>query len=377
MKFQKTTLAALFFAATTFAATAQAAAYPDLPVGIKSGAGALIGDTVYVGLGTGGDKFYALDLKTPNAQWKEIAAFPGGDRNQPVAAAVDGKLYVFGGLQKNEKGELQLVNDAYSYNPADNTWSKLPTRSPRGLVGSTGASHGDKVYIVGGSNLSIFNGFFQDTVAAGEDKAKKDEITKAYFEQRPEDYFFTTELLSYEPSTNKWRNEGRVPFSGRAGAAFTIQGNDLVVVNGEIKPGLRTAETHAGKFTAKGVEWKNLPDLPAPKGQSQDGLAGAMAGYSHGHYLVTGGANFPGSVKQFKEGMLHAHKGLSKAWHKDIYTLNNGKWKIVGELPAGIGYGVAVSYDNKVLLIGGETEGGKALTSVQTMSYDGKQLKVE
>ena len=40
MTFQKTTLAALFFAATTFAATAQAAAYPDLPVGIKSGAGA-------------------------------------------------------------------------------------------------------------------------------------------------------------------------------------------------------------------------------------------------------------------------------------------------------------------------------------------------
>ena len=41
MTFQKTTLAALFFAATTFAATAQAAAYPDLPVGIKSGADAL------------------------------------------------------------------------------------------------------------------------------------------------------------------------------------------------------------------------------------------------------------------------------------------------------------------------------------------------
>ena len=32
-------------------------------------------------------------------------------------------------------------------NPSDNTWMKLPTRSPRGLVGSSGASHGDKVYI--------------------------------------------------------------------------------------------------------------------------------------------------------------------------------------------------------------------------------------
>ena len=244
-------------------------------------------------------------------------------------------------------------------------------------MGSSSASHGDKVYILGGSNLSIFNGFFQDTVAAGEDKAKKDEIASAYFDQRPEDYFFTTELLSYEPSTNKWRNEGRIPFSGRAGAAFTIQGNDLVVVNGEVKPGLRTAETHQGKFTAKGVQWKNLPDLPAPKGKSQDGLAGALAGYSHGHYLVTGGANFPGSIKQFKEGKLHAHKGLTKTWHNEVYTLNNGKWSIVGELPMNIGYGFSVSYNNKVLLIGGETDGGKALTSVKAISYDGKKLTVE
>ena len=78
------------FATFTFSANAQT--YPDLPVGIKGGTGALIGDTVYVGLGSGGDKFYTLDLKDPSAQWKEIATFPGGERNQPVAAAVDGKL---------------------------------------------------------------------------------------------------------------------------------------------------------------------------------------------------------------------------------------------------------------------------------------------
>ena len=358
MKLTKTALCTALFATFTFSANAQT--YPDLPVGIKGGTGALIGDTVYVGLGSGGDKFYTLDLKDPSAQWKEIATFPGGERNQPVAAAVDGKLYVFGGLQKNEKGELQLVNDAYRYNPSDNTWMKLPTRSPRGLVGSSGASHGDKVYILGGSNLSIFNGFFQDTVAAGEDQAKKDEIAAAYFDQRPEDYFFTTELLSYEPSTNKWRNEGRIPFSGRAGAAFTIQGNDLVVVNGEVKPGIRSAETPHGNCTATGVQRKHFPGLPEPKGKSQDGLAGALSGYSNGHYLVTGGTNFPGSINQFKEGKLHAHKGLSKAWHNEVYTLNNGKWRIVGELPMNIGYGFSVSYNYQVLLIGGVTDGGTA-----------------
>ena len=369
-------LAKTILCGALLAGTAAASAYPDLPVAIKNGAGALIGDTLYVGLGSGGDKFFALDLKKADAQWQEIAAFPGGERNQPVASAVDGKLYVFGGLQKNDKGELQLVNDAYAYNPADNVWTKLATRSPRGLVGTTGATFGDKVLMLGGSNLSIFNGYFQDFVGAGDDQAKKDAVMLAYFDKPPQDYFFNTELFSYQPSTNQWHNEGALPFSGRAGAAFTVANNQLYVVNGEIKPGLRTAQTHLGKISKNGVQWQTLPNLPAPKGKSQDGLAGAFAGFSHGNYLVTGGANFPGSVAQFKQGQNYAHKGLSKAWHKEIYALNNGKWKIIGELPQGIGYGVAVSFGDKLLLVGGETDGGKALSSVQTIEFDGKKLTI-
>lgn len=378
MKLKKSLKKTALFLATSLAAlSVQAALYPDLPVGIKSGAGAIVGDTAYVGLGSGGDKFYALNLKEKDATWKEIAAFPGGDRNQPIAAAVDGKLYVFGGLQKNEKGELQLVNDAYSYNPAENAWTKLATRSPRGIVGASAATSDNKIYVLGGVNTAIFNGYFQDYVAAGEDQAKKDAVANPYFDQRPQDYFFSPELLSYEPATNKWRNEGVVPFAPRAGAAFSIEGKTLTVVNGEIKPGLRTAATEQGMFTDKGVKWTSLGDLPAPQGQSQDGLAGAMGGYTYGHYIVTGGANFPGSVAQFKAGQLYAHKGLSKAWHGEVYSLDKGKWKIVGALPEPIGYGVALTYNNKLLLVGGETTGGKALTSVQAISYDGKKLLVE
>lgn len=361
------------------AVAAQAGQYPDLPVGIKGGGGALIGDTVYVGLGSGGDKFYRLNLKQPNATWQEIATFPGGDRNQPVVASVAGKLYVFGGLQKNTKGELQLVNDAYSYNPTDNSWHKLPTRSPLGLVGATGVTHTDKVYVVGGSNLSIFNGYFQDYVAAGDDKVKKDSVINAYFNQRPQDYFFNITLFSYQPATNKWRNEGRLPFAGRAGAAVAVKGNTITVVNGEIKPGLRTDKVEQGKFKTNGeVKWKDLPDLPSPvKGGIQDGLAGAYIGYSDGVLLVTGGANFPGSTKQFKQGQLYAHKGLSKAYHDEIYAFNGKKWKVVGKLPVKSGYGVSVSYNGKVLLIGGETDGGKALTAVRELSFNGKRAEVK
>ena len=371
----KKTILTLALAAVS--GSALAASYPDLPVEFKSGGGALIGDTAYVGLGSAGENIYSLDLSNPENGWQTLPAFPGGDRGQPVIAGVDGKLYVFGGLQKNDKGELQLVNDAHVYDPESQQWEKLPTRSPFGLVGTTPAVHGDRVYMIGGSNLSIFNGYFQDYTAAGDDQSKKDAVMGAYFDQRPQDYFFNTTLFSYEPSTNRWYNDGALPFAGRAGAAVAVDGDSITVANGEIKPGLRTDAVEVGTFTDDGVEWEAAPELISADGETQqDGLAGAYSGYSHGHYLLTGGANFPGARKQFSDGENYAHKGLSKAYHADIYTLNDDKWEVVGKLPQGVGYGVSLSYDDKLLIIGGATDDG-ALKSVTVLDYDGDKLQID
>ncbi|WP_439256910.1 N-acetylneuraminate epimerase [Lonepinella sp. BR2271] len=391
MKFTKSLLAVSVLGLTAFAA--QAAQYPDLPVGIKSGAGALIGDTVYVGLGSGGDKFYSLNLKEKGAQWQELAAFPGGSRNQPVAAGIDGKLYVFGGFQNNDVADNQVINDAYSYDPASNTWTKLDTRSPRAAVGATGVTNNGKVYFVGGINQEIWNGLFQDVkkASAGLDKEKDKEkigaatkpIFDAYFNLRAQDFFFSSEIVSYEPATNTWRNEGYFPYSGRAGASVGINNGKLLVVNGEIKAGLRTDGTAQGTIAKDGVkDWKKLGNLPAPKGyEQQDGIAGGMGGYTNGHFIVTGGANFPGARANYAKGINDAHRtgGLKKTYHSDFYALDakHGTWKIIGNYPHNIAYGVALPYDNKVLFVGGETDGGKALTEVRTVSYDGKKLVVE
>lgn len=380
---KKTALHSALFAAIVMTGfSAQAAQYPDLPVGLKNGSGALIGDTVYVGLGTSGDKFYSLNLKEKEAKWQETAAFPGGTRNQPVAAGINGKLYVFGGFQNTDIAKNQVINDAYAYNPADNTWTKLQTRSPRAAVGASAVTTKDKIYFVGGINQEIWNGLFQDIAAADGDKDKEKNIFDPYFNLRAQDFFFSSEIVSYEPATNTWRNEGYFPYSGRAGAAVAIKDNKLLVVNGEIKAGLRTDTTEIGTIGKDGITWKQLGKLPAPKGyKQQEGIAGAMGGYTNGNYIVTGGANFPGARENYAKGIMDAHRtgGLKKTHHSDVYALDNakGSWKIIGNLPANIGYGVAVSYDNKVLLIGGETDGGKQLTAVQSMSYDGKKLVIE
>ncbi|RIY34293.1 N-acetylneuraminic acid mutarotase [Psittacicella hinzii] len=360
----------------TAASSAFANVYPNLPVAIKQGGGALINDTVYIGLGSAGDKFFALDLKNAASGWKEVATFPGGSLSQPVVAAVNGKLYVLGGVG-TVNGLTTSTNDVYEYDPAKNSWQKLPTRSPLGLVGASGFVHGDSIYIVGGTNLEIFNGFFKDNAAAKTD-AEKSGVLNHYFDKRTQDYFFNTILFSYKPATNQWFNNGNMELKGRAGAGVAIRDNKFIVVNGEVKPGLRTDKVNEGKFNSKGeVSWEELKDLPPNPGEKvQDGVAGAYTGYIDKYLFVAGGANFPGADAAYKAGNLYAHKGLAKIYQKASFVYYDGKWSYAGDLPQGSGYGVAISYGKDLLLFGGETDGGKPLDQVYVVSYDPETKKV-
>ncbi|TNH09266.1 N-acetylneuraminate epimerase [Testudinibacter sp. TR-2022] len=378
MKAIKTLLSRLIFGLCLTTAVAVSAAYPDLPQPIKQGGGALIGDMLYVGLGTAGDKFYRLSLQAAEskAKWQPIADFPGGERIQPIVAVLDQQLYVFGGQQSNEQGVRQFINDVHRYDPQQDRWVKLNAEAPRGLAGGGAVTHNGKIYLLGGANLSLLNGYLQDYAVAS-DPAQRQVVDEAFFQKRPQDYFFTNELLSYTPYSNQWRNEGKIPFEPRIGAAVLGQGETLLVVSGEIKPGLTSATTAQGRLSAQGVSWKALPNLPTLRGKSQEGIAWAGVGYSHGYYLIVGGANFPGAQAQFAAGELFAHQSLAKVQQKEIYALKNGRWKMIGELTNPVSGAVSVSYHNQVLLIGGENENGKALSTIQVLEYDGSKLMIE
>lgn len=367
-------------AALLSTATAQTTqAYPDLPVGIKNGVGAMIGHTIYVGLGTAGQKFYALDLSKTERAWVEVAAFPDPARDQAAAAAVNGKLYVFGGNGKSSPdATTALFNQVHAYDPATNTWSVLPTRAPREIAGGTAVAQGERILLFGGVNRNIFDGYFKDIAAAGTDKARSDAVARAYFTQRPQDYFFGRDVQAYLPATNTWQSLGVVPFTGRAGAAVALEGTTLSIVNGEMKPGLRTAAAHQGTLADDGIKWRNLPDLiPPASGGLQEGVAGAFTGYSHGALLVAGGANFPGSTAKYQAGTLYAHEGLTKTWRSDVYALRGNRWGIVGQLPQVQGYGMSIQNGNEIILIGGELQGGTPSTKVFSLELSGNNLTIK
>lgn len=77
----------------------------------------------------------------------------------------------------------------------------------------------------------------------------------------------------------------------------------------------------------------------------QEGFAGPFAGVSHGVVLVGGGANFP-DKKPWEGG--------KKVWYDTVFALQpEGEWKVVGQLPRPLGYGICVTHRDTVVCVGG------------------------
>jgi N-acetylneuraminic acid mutarotase len=116
---------------------------------------------------------------------------------------------------------------------------------------------------------------------------------------------------------------------------------------------------------AENFTWSELAPLP-----DSFGFAGAFAGVSNGALIVAGGANFPDGGAPWT--------GSKKVWSDKIFVLDrpDGKWKVAGQLPRPLGYGVSVSYNGGLLCIGGSNETGH-FASVFSIRYDGRQIRLE
>ena len=342
-------------------------------------AAALPDGVIYIGLGTAGQDWYKLDTKAESPKWEAIAKFPEAARDQAQAVALNNKIYVFGGVGKINSDILSVSNEVFEYDPATDTWTKLLTRSPIGLTGHTVVSaDGKNAIVIGSVNKEIFDGFFKDLdyAAKAGDKDLSAKINADYISKPVKDYFFNKAVLQYDPQTNLWSNLGDLPYFGTAGSAVAVDPQDqsVFVVNGERKPGLRTSTTVEFTVENGAAKFVQTPDLIPAKGEKvQEGVAGAFSGYSNGTLVVIGGANFPGSTVAYAKGKNFAHEGCTKTWRDEIFTYANGAWTHAGDLATPLAYGVSIQNGDELILVGGETTGGKATTDVITVSVqDGK-----
>lgn len=103
---------------------------------------------------------------------------------------------------------------------------------------------------------------------------------------------------------------------------------------------LMTAKLCVGAPLA--LQFTQAPPLPDPIG-----FAGMAAGVSRGALLALGGAHFPGKKPW---------EGGRKAYNKFVFALENGAWRVAGELPGALAYAAYAGTADGLVVAGGTND---------------------
>lgn len=242
-------------------------------------------------------------------RWEVRAPLPAARAGSAVAA-LGNQIYVIGGgnqrvtLYRYESVETHA--DVWRYNPNDDSWSAVAPL-PLPLVGAAAAALHGKLYVFGGMTFGYtledfgfgrFTANLANRVTYIYDPATDMWTTGA--ENPDVGHFFggaavvgeeimvaggwpdMSTVHFYQPTTNRWRI-GPPLAQGRHSFGLVTAADDGVVyaVGGAIdETGIRTVE----RYVPAHSRWETLPML------IDDGRYGAVAGYANGHLMAVGGA---------------------------------------------------------------------------------------
>jgi len=353
-------------------------AVPALPSPLKLGSGCTNAERLYAGLGSMGRRWMVLDGGGRSPTWQDLPEFPGTLREQAVALPVGADVLVFGGMALPEGGEpSRVLDDVFLFDGVRQTWHQLDTQIPGGLLGATGVRlPSGQLCFLGGVDREVFDTVMRELAQATGD-ADKSDVMRRYLAQCPEDYRFQATVRCYDPARRLWTEMNVEGLQPVVGAAVASSGSQVWLVNGEIKPGLRTDQVQRLRSWGTRATLEQVSALPCVDASTpQEGLAGAFCGFSRGVLLCAGGTNFPGARHRFQDGHMHAHQGLTRAWRREVYAYLREQWTCVGELPEGRAYGLSHEQGGRLWLIGGEGAQGQPLSDALSVEWTGTQLSV-
>ena len=154
---------------------------------------------------------------------------PGNPRVQPVAAAANGALYVWGGFAGSGK-DATVETSGLRYDPATKKWTEA---ADPGLTfgGGVAATRADgQIIAAGGVNRDVF-------LAALQNQAPD------YLMHPIEWYNFNKKVMLFDPAANSWQLLVKTPDAARAGASIIATPEATFIYGGELKPRIRTAST--------------------------------------------------------------------------------------------------------------------------------------
>lgn len=190
---------------------------PSLPVAIDNTAGCLCNGKVYAGGGMWAEgenrQVFCLDMDNTAAGWQETDCYAGVPTVQPVLCVWQNKPLFIGGFQpKTDAHEAQMF--------------------PGPTGGALAQTADGTIYMAGGVNREIFI----DAISGRYNLVCKED----YLKKPVEWYRFNDTLCIYNPATDEYTVVAKTPEIARAGCALVVKNNKAYVIQGEIKPGIRT-----------------------------------------------------------------------------------------------------------------------------------------
>lgn len=223
---------------------------PHLPIALEQHGGAAIGRKLYVVGGQTADSvssaLYMLDLSEQNPEWVKLSNVPFAVM-QPVVVGELGGLYVWGGFTPSSSDRIGIVYDyGYKYSPQNDSWSCITGIPSETMVGAAGVSlGGGKIACIGGVNKEIFEQALIRRYRISKNDADSEKLKQedaAYMLHPVPWYKFNRNLYVYDTATDSWNVAISSDSLAKAGAAVVVCGDDIFVINGECKPGIRSAD---------------------------------------------------------------------------------------------------------------------------------------
>ena len=231
-------------------------ALPALPFAVTNIGLTHIGNVVYA---VGGDRekqssaaAFKLDLNQAIPQWETLPALPTALANAVVVAQA-AEVYVIGGRTKTASGISDLHGTVYAYDPKKQSWRSCAAlsdgqRKTNFSAGAGVAIGKNMILITGGDNGEVFHRIetYISQISKTESPEEKAKLTAEKNALSINHKGFYKAMLLYHIPSDTWRKLGDLPFPAQVTTTAAKWGNDIILSNGEVKPGVRTPNVMLG-----------------------------------------------------------------------------------------------------------------------------------
>ena len=205
---------------------ATATALPPLPHGMDNFTGCMADSVVYV---MGGTEVLALDLRRLDEGWRKLSSTTEV-RVQPVSGISGGRFCVWGGFSpKTAESAASLSLDGFTLGP-DSLQTLPAPMSP----------DGEEIFLGGAAAINVESGIILTVGGVNKDifLPALNAPQPGYMEHEKEWYRFNPYISVWKDG--RWHIVGRTQDTARAGASLVSYENQVYVIGGELKPGVRT-----------------------------------------------------------------------------------------------------------------------------------------